>query len=168
MFGVRSRSVLFFVFVPGQDARAGAPNKKGYARAGAQGKPDAPGQRKKATRNAHAGMPTKEKGKALTWMNEKKAKRALKDCQNESNKAERNATPGCKKRKNAAMRNVRPGATRTKRKGILGHANKRHLRPGKQKHKKGSNAKRTPTGETNKKHARNARPGAATDPRDRD
>ena len=118
-----------------QDARAGAPNKKGYARAGAQGKPDAPGQRKKATRNAHAGMPTKEKGKALTWMNEKKAKRTLRDCQNESNKAKRNATPGCKKRKNAAMRNVRPGATRTKRKGILGHANKRHLRPGKQKHK---------------------------------
>ena len=113
-------------------------------------------------------MPTKEKGKALTWMNEKKAKRTLRDCQNESNKAERNATPGCKKRKNAAMRNVRPGATRTKRKGILGHANKRHLRPGKQKHKKGSNAKRTPTGETNKKHARNARPGAATDPGDRD
>ena len=31
-----------------QDARAGAPNKKGYARAGAQGKPDAPGQRKKS------------------------------------------------------------------------------------------------------------------------
>ena len=31
-----------------QDARAGAPNKKGYARAGVQGKPDAPGQRKKS------------------------------------------------------------------------------------------------------------------------
>ena len=97
----------------------GRQTKKDTHAPGRRGNRTPRGSEKKATRNAHAGMPTKEKGKALTWMNEKKAKRTLRDCQNESNKAERNATPGCKKRKNAAMRNVRPGATRTKRKGIL-------------------------------------------------